>query len=540
MEPHWNQIEVNMIKILLIVFSLLFSGGSLAASNLICGIDQNNNGYLGDEGETATCIGNDPGLCPIGKIACNAVNNEQTSDPIYSCPVGTTLKNNVCIGDNEPHWEEYHALDYLMCTSCAGKTLYDEIYINWAPDYKYLGWDKPPYYYYGPRYYTGKYEAGALNTGMEFYIYKTNSDNGTIDYNDKIKIRIGNYRERSSKDCIGINCQGTWTIFVKIGDATATSPSITCVDTYTWNTVENKCKKVIVNQVCPINGGGACMADGSGYSCSPNKCVNTNINIPVDEGDINGGMLVNDGKKTEDGICLDQLYIFSGRGQRCLPSGMSTGYKNCCANKGSALQDNAGSLASMASSVSTISKVYDVAEKGYQAYNAAITAGKTISQASTLAGSAMQGQMLIAFDPTSLAISVAIHFAMKYFMQACDQESMETAMFASSGYCHYVGEYCKKKVPLLGCVQKANAYCCFNSKLARIIHEQGRPQLSTIGDFGTAKAPQCRGFTPDEFQSVDFSKIDLSEYIEDMTKNTTEQIKGQVSDTIKDFYEKTN
>lgn len=532
----WNPIEANMIKTLLIVFSILFSGGSLAASNLICGVDTNNNGYFGDEGETATCIGSDPGICPIGKIACNTVNNEQTSEPIYSCPAGTTLKNGVCIG--EARWEEYHAMGLMMCSSCAGKDLTGNIYINWAPDYYDPGGFNP--IYYGPRYYTGTYGGGALNTGMEFYIYKSTPAAGIINYNDKVKVRIGSYRDRIPGNCMGLGCQPTWTIFIQTGNATSSSPSVTCVDTYTWNAVENKCKKVIVNQVCPINGGSACMADGSGYSCSPNKCINTSINKPIDEGDINGGMLVNDGKKTEDGICLDQLYIFSGRGQRCLPSGMSTGYKNCCANKGSALQDNAGSLASMGGAISTISKMYDVAEKGYQAYNAAITAGKTISQASTLAGSAMQGQMLIAFDPTSLAISLAIHFAMEYFMQACDQESMETAMLASSGYCHYVGEYCKKKVPMLGCVQKAQAYCCFNSMLARIIHEQGRPQLSTIGDFGTAKSPQCRGFTPDEFQSVDFSKIDLSEYIEDMTKKATDQIQGEISETIKNFYDKTN
>jgi len=61
-------------------------------------------------------------------------------------------------------------------------------------------------------------------------------------------------------------------------------------------------------------------------------------------------------------------------------------------------------------------------------------------------------------------------------------------------------------------VQKKKTYCCFGSPLARIAAEQGRIQLGF--DFGTAKSPNCRGFTPEEFQKLDFSKIDFSEWLE--------------------------
>ena len=52
--------------------------------------------------------------------------------------------------------------------------------------------------------------------------------------------------------------------------------------------------------------------------------------------------------------------------------------------------------------------------------------------------------------------------------------------------------------------------------MARIIQEQGRPQLTTFGptgSWGTPDNPDCRGFTPEEFESIDFAKIDFSEYI---------------------------
>ena len=63
-------------------------------------------------------------------------------------------------------------------------------------------------------------------------------------------------------------------------------------------------------------------------------------------------------------------------------------------------------------------------------------------------------------------------------------------------------------------IETKKSFCCFNSKLAKVIHEQGRPQLKSFANspFGSASNPNCRGFTPEEFQNLDFSKIDLSEW----------------------------
>ncbi|MGE4496433.1 MAG: conjugal transfer protein TraN [Deferribacterales bacterium] len=96
------------------------------------------------------------------------------------------------------------------------------------------------------------------------------------------------------------------------------------------------------------------------------------------------------------------------------------------------------------------------------------------------------------------------------------------------GQCHYVGDYCSEKW-LTVCVQKKKTYCCFGSALARIIGEQGRQQLG-IG-WGTPKSPECRGFTPEEFQKLDFDKIDFSEWFEhyvepEMQQNINENIRN--------------
>lgn len=145
-------------------------------------------------------------------------------------------------------------------------------------------------------------------------------------------------------------------------------------------------------------------------------------------------------------------------------------------------------------------------------------------------------------NPIGFAAAVA-QLGMSLFMQRCDQQDIITSTFNDSKYCHEVGEYCIKRWPLVGCVQKAKSFCCFNSKLARIIHEQGRPQLEVFQPNGawtgipgdpnfSVRNPNCRGFTPEEFQSLDFNKIDLSEYIEDIQKNIRQNLAPQLQQQI--------
>jgi len=126
-----------------------------------------------------------------------------------------------------------------------------------------------------------------------------------------------------------------------------------------------------------------------------------------------------------------------------------------------------------------------------------------------------------------------VGLVMTLFMKRCDQTDIMTSTLNDSKYCHEVGEYCVKKFPVIGCVQKAKGFCCFNSKLARIIHEQGRPQLAGFGPdggWGQPKNPNCRGFLPEEFQALDFNKIDLSEYMEDIERNMNQNIGSQMQE----------
>ncbi|WP_022846770.1 conjugal transfer protein TraN [Desulfurobacterium sp. TC5-1] len=116
----------------------------------------------------------------------------------------------------------------------------------------------------------------------------------------------------------------------------------------------------------------------------------------------------------------------------------------------------------------------------------------------------------------------------------CKDTEKTLAVLKHDGKCHYVGEYCASKLEAFGhfiaCLQEKRTYCCFTSKLARIVQEQGRPQIGL--SWGTPESPVCRGFTVDEFQKLDFGKMDLSELYEDMQEKVKEGFKAFYNATL--------
>ena len=94
---------------------------------------------------------------------------------------------------------------------------------------------------------------------------------------------------------------------------------------------------------------------------------------------------------------------------------------------------------------------------------------------------------------------------------ACTEEDMVTSISLGFALCHLVGEL--KTGDFLGMKLKSrNVYCCFNSILARLVHEQGRPQVNR--GWGSAEQPDCAGFSIGEFAALDFSQMNLAEYMQ--------------------------
>ena len=80
-----------------------------------------------------------------------------------------------------------------------------------------------------------------------------------------------------------------------------------------------------------------------------------------------------------------------------------------------------------------------------------------------------------------------------------------------------LGTYCAEKV--LGvCIRKKKSYCTFDSMLARIVQESGRPQLGL--NFGSAKHPNCSALSPNQLQQINMENMDFSDFYEDMHEGT--------------------
>lgn len=220
---------------------------------------------------------------------------------------------------------------------------------------------------------------------------------------------------------------------------------------------------------CPIDPTLPCVVSSAGTSmCSANVCQDP-ATIPREVIDPPGGGVSDDGPRDAEGNCLGQLVVFPGKALRCRTAGTQTLFHNCCTDAGS-MDDTMGSEDEQSQSEELQSNV----------------------------------------DPLYQVIT-----------NSCDGEDNEASFLLQSNYCYELGEYCAEDWAIGGCVQRARMQCCFNSRLAKIIHEQGRPQLTTFTEgFGTVEEPNCRGFTMEEFQSLDFSKIDLTEYTDELrTRN---------------------
>jgi hypothetical protein len=96
----------------------------------------------------------------------------------------------------------------------------------------------------------------------------------------------------------------------------------------------------------------------------------------------------------------------------------------------------------------------------------------------------------------------------------CSGEEKDLSDRRNKGFCHEVGTYCAERV--LGiCTRKKRSFCCFPSKLSRLLHEQGRAQLGL--EWGEADSPECRGFTDSEIARLNFDQLDLREVFDEVS-----------------------
>ncbi|NEX91206.1 conjugal transfer protein TraN [Caulobacter sp. 17J65-9] len=96
----------------------------------------------------------------------------------------------------------------------------------------------------------------------------------------------------------------------------------------------------------------------------------------------------------------------------------------------------------------------------------------------------------------------------------CDDQEKTLMLRQEAKATHYVGTWCSKKAFFGACMEKSMRYCAFEGSLAKIVQVEGRKQITK--PWGSPKSPDCSGFTIEQFQRLDLSNVDFSEFTDDM------------------------
>jgi conjugal transfer mating pair stabilization protein TraN len=214
-----------------------------------------------------------------------------------------------------------------------------------------------------------------------------------------------------------------------------------------------------------------------------------------------------------------KLVVFEGHDNRCRKK--LFGLVNCCNGGGSngALFSNmsliagaGGQLMGAVGSSYTFDALFtsdapDFVISGFETLFGA--GGGSSALAGLIAGDISVGSFVQSLMPGPWGMAMlAIQLS---GLLTCEDAEQILAMKHDNRLCHAVGSYCSVKIPLVGvCVEATETFCCFNSRLARILNEQGRAQLGR--GWGGAESPTASGFTVAQLQSLDFSRMNLAEF----------------------------
>ena len=259
------------------------------------------------------------------------------------------------------------------------------------------------------------------------------------------------------------------------------------------------------------------------------------------------------------GTYLDPNSVTAFNGEASFCSKGNLGVSSCCGSKGGG-ESNSSVIGAMLPNLGEGAK--EVIDVGSKYVYDSLASNETMNQGMSamasqinnwFSGSADSNYFNGSFDPTfsymgfsatiggaqagavaNLALgntSIAINFnpymlmaqiAIQWLTQCSNQDSM-TGLRKGQRLCHHVGSYCGEKF-LGSCIKAYEGHCCYNSRLARIIQEQGRPQIGK--GWGIPESPQCGGFTESELKLLDFSKMDLSEFIAEIQQKAINTVPG--------------
>ena len=289
---------------------------------------------------------------------------------------------------------------------------------------------------------------------------------------------------------------------------------------------------------CLFSKGGACVISAQDYHCPQRQPQHEIVSCPIGEDELCPGgncspaaagshsadlalavAALEAGRQASTYLDAGRMRIFAGTTAVCRDK-IAWGAVDCC--RGSAAgrnRTNAALLAGLGmralkrgAPAAGSNYVFDVLyAEDLQTSLAGILAslpGATPEMGSLFSYYGVQVQVgssgiALSFDPASFALMVAASVIAD--LLSCDQHEQLLGLRAGAGLCMKHDQRCSG----LGCRTEYEYYCCYNSVLARQIATAGWQQLGE----SPYRAGKCPGFTPGQFARIDFSAIDLSEFI---------------------------
>jgi len=288
-----------------------------------------------------------------------------------------------------------------------------------------------------------------------------------------------------------------------------------CVDT----NARGACMLFEQTYQCRVSSGATStiMTCGSQSFCLDGRCFDTAYAPDPDFARVVTGLEI----QREAGKYIDpsNLVVFQGYDNRCRKK--LFGLVNCCKGAGSSsslfsnlnlILGAGGQIMGAVGSSYTYDALFtadapDMVIAGFEALFGA--GGGSSALAGLLAGDLSVASFVEALVPGPWTIAMlAIQLS---GILDCEEAEQILAMKRDNRLCHGVGSYCSSRLPVIRlCVETTESYCCFNSRLARILNEQGRAQLGK--GWGGPESPDCSGFTVPQLQALDFSRMNLSEF----------------------------
>lgn len=315
----------------------------------------------------------------------------------------------------------------------------------------------------------------------------------------------------------------------------------TCIDTRS----SGLCQLYEQTYQCKVAGGTtATVANcGSQQFCMEGNCFSTGYQADADFA--KSVAMLEAQREAGKYVDPDSLQVFNGYDNRCRKK--LFGLVNCCSGGGTStslftnlnlILGAGGQVLGAVGSSYTYDALFaadapEVVMAGFEALFG--VGGGTSALAGLVAGDVSVASFVGSLAPGPWTIAMlAIQLS---GILECEQAEQVLAMKRDARLCRSVGSYCSRRTPIVKvCVEKTESYCCFNSRLARILNEQGRAQIGK--GWGSAESPDCGGFSLTQLQGLDFSRMDLAEFYAEIapTLPDTGAMRARVQQKVESYY----